>query len=118
MDEEDIRRLDDRAREALLSADIATLQRLFSDDFVVTNPFNRVLNKQQVLEAVGSGRIKHTAYGREIEYLRVHTDTAVVMGREAVVDGGQTKHRRYTEIWLRRERRWRVIARHANQMTA
>ena len=71
------------------------MERLFSDDFVVTNAFNRVLNKQQMLEAVRSGRIKHTAYQRQIEYLRIHTDTAVVMGRETVVEDGQTTHRRY-----------------------
>jgi hypothetical protein len=45
-------------------------------------------------------------------------DTAVVMGRETVVDNGETKTRRYTEIWLRREGRWQVIARHANQTSS
>jgi len=114
MDEEEIRQLDNAAREAFLRGDIATLQRLLSDEFVVTNPFNRVLTKQQVLEALASGRIGHSAYEREIEILRLHGDTTVVMGREVVVDEGQTKHRRYTDIWLKREERWQMIARHAN----
>jgi ketosteroid isomerase-like protein len=117
MDDEIIRRLDDEARDAMLRRDIAALNRLCSDDFVVTNPFNRVLDKQQVLEAVEAGRIKHSAYEREIEYLRMHDDTAVVMGRETVVDDGQTKNRRYTEIWLRRGGRWQVVARHANHIS-
>ena len=118
MDDEEIRRLDDEAREAMLRRDVATLKRLLSEDFVVTNPFNRVLNKQQVLEAVEAGRINHSAYEREIEYLRIFADTAVVMGQETVADDGQMKNRRYTEIWLRREGRWQIIARHANQVSA
>jgi hypothetical protein len=83
----------------------------------VTNPFNRVLDKQQVLEALKSGRIKHSVYEREIEVLRLYADTAVVMGRETVVDEGGTKNRRYTEVWQRRERRWQAVARHANDIS-
>jgi ketosteroid isomerase-like protein len=118
MNDEEIRRLDDEVREAFLKVDLTTLERFLADDFLVTNPFNRVLNKSQVLEALAAGRIKHTAYEREIEHLRVGADTAVVMGRETVVDDGETTHRRYTEIWRRREGRWQVIARHANQTSS
>jgi hypothetical protein len=115
MDEE-IRRLDDEVREAMLRRDVAALRLLCSEDFVVTNPFNQVLDRRQVLEAVESGRIKHSAFEREIEHLRAYAGTAVVMGREAVVDDGRTTNRRYTEIWLRRDGRWQLIARHANNI--
>src|SRR5256885_15135644 len=118
MDEEEIRRLDDEVREAMLRSDVAALRRICSEDFVVTNPFNRVLDRQQVLEAEEAGRIKHSAYERQIESLRLHTDTAGVMGGETVVDDGQTKNRRYTEIWRRRGGRWQVIARHANHISS
>ena len=116
MDEEVIRRLDDQAREAFLRGDVATLDRLLADQFVVTNPFAQVLDKQQVLEALAAGRIKHSVYERKIEHLRIAADAAVVMGRETVVDNGQTKNRRYTEVWLRCEAGWQVIARHANHV--
>jgi ketosteroid isomerase-like protein len=118
MGEEEIKRLDDEAREAFLRGDVATLQRLLSEDFVVTNPFNRVLGKRQVVEALESGRIKHSVYEREIEVLRLYGDTAVVMGRETVVDEAYSKDRRYTEVWQRREGRWQMVARHANEVCA
>src|SRR5437764_12568564 len=118
MDDEEIRRLDNEAREAFLSGDVTTLQRLFSEDFVVTNPFNRVLDKPQVLEALASGRIKHSVYEREIEVLRLYADAAVVMGRESVVDEGETKNRRYTEVWLRGQGHWQAVARHADDIAA
>lgn len=112
--EEDIRRLDNEVREAMLRSDVVALGRICSDDFVVTNPFNQIVNKQQVLDAVETGRIKHTSYERHIEYLHIYGDTAIVMGRERIVDAGPTIHRRYTEVWIKQSGRWQLVARHAN----
>ena len=47
--EEEIRRLNAEEPEAFLHKDPKTLARLWSDDFVVTNPLNKFVNKQQVL---------------------------------------------------------------------
>jgi hypothetical protein len=47
--EEEIRRLNVEEPEAFLHKDPKTLARLWSDDFVVTNPLNKFVNKQQVL---------------------------------------------------------------------
>ena len=50
----------------------------------------------------------------------VHGDTVIVMGHETVVpkgnspDAGKTIHRRYTNIWMKRDGRWRLVARHAS----
>jgi hypothetical protein len=41
--------------EAFIQKDTKTLARLWSDDFVVTNPLNKFVNKQMVLGMVGSG---------------------------------------------------------------
>ena len=117
MNDEEIRRLDDEVREAMLRRDVAALKRLCSEDFVVTNPFNRVLDRRQMLEAVESGRIKHSAFERQIDYLRAYAGTAVVMGRETVVDNGPLIHRRYTEIWMMQDGRWQLIARHSNHIS-
>jgi hypothetical protein len=50
--EEEIRRLNVEEPEAFLHKDPKTLARLWSDDFVVTNPLNKFVNKQQVLGMV------------------------------------------------------------------
>ena len=114
MDDAVIRQLDDDVRAAMLRRDVAALRLLCSEDFVVTNPFNQVLNRRQVLEAVESGRIRHSAFEREIECLHTYEGTAVVMGHETIVDDGPEIHRRYTEVWMMQEGRWQLIARHAN----
>jgi hypothetical protein len=44
-------------------------------------------------------------------------DTVIVMGRETVVpkgnspDSGKTIDRRYTNIWMKRKGKWRLVAR-------
>jgi ketosteroid isomerase-like protein len=114
-DEQEIRRLDDEARAAVLRGDAAALENLLAEDYLVNNPLGQVLGKRQLLEAVRSGRIRHASYERQIEALRIHGDAAVVMGREAVVDAGPVIQRRYTEVWLRTDGRWRAAARHANE---
>ena len=116
-DEHEIRRLDDEARAAVLRGDAAALEDLLAEDYLVNNPLGQVLDKRQLLDAIRSGRIRHASYERQIEALRVHEDTAVVMGRETVVDGGPVIQRRYTEVWLRTDGCWRAVARHANGPT-
>ena len=118
--EEEIRRLNTQEVEALLRNDVAALRRLWSNDFVVTNPFNRLINKQQVIGMTESGNLAFTSYDRQIEYIRIYRDTAVVAGGETVVwagrmpNAGQTSRLRFTAIWMRQGGRWQEVARHAN----
>ena len=118
--EEEIRRLNEQEVQALLRNDVATLRRLWSDDFVVTNPFNKFINKQQVVGMTESGTLAFTSYDRRLEYVRVYEETAVVAGSETVVwagkmpNAGRTSHLRFTGVWMKRGGRWQEVARHAN----
>jgi hypothetical protein len=47
--EEEVRRMNAEEVEAFFHSDPKTMARLWSDDFVVTNPLNKFVNKQQVL---------------------------------------------------------------------
>ena len=47
--EREIRALNAREVDALLRNDVATLNGLWSNDFVVTNPFNKFIDKKQVV---------------------------------------------------------------------
>jgi hypothetical protein len=67
------------------------MARLWSDDFVVTNPLNKFVTKQQVLGMVESGFLVMTSFDREIEYLRVYGDIVIVAGSETVMWGGKIR---------------------------
>jgi uncharacterized protein (TIGR02246 family) len=118
--EEEIRRLNTQEVDAFLHKDPKAMQSLWSNDFVVTNPLNKFVSKQQVLGMMESGFLVITSYDRQIEYLRLYGDTAIAAGSEMVVWGGRmpnagkTEHLRFTGIWMKQDGRWQEVARHAN----
>src|SRR5436190_20699192 len=118
--EKEVRRLSDAEVQAFLQKDPKTMATLWSDDFVVTNPLNKFVTKQQVLGMMNSGVLIITSYDRQIEYLRVYGDTVILAGSETVVWGGKmpnagkTEYLRFTAVWMKQAGKWQEIARHAN----
>ena len=114
--ETEIRTREEEGRVAFLKADLVALDKLWGDSFAVNSPLQKVLEKQQVLEALRSGQIRHETFEIEIEYMRRHGDVVVVMGRDRVVDppDGAVSQRRFTNIWKLDGSVWRSIARHAH----
>ena len=117
---EEVRRLNTEEVQAFLQKDPKAMARLWSDDFVVTNPLNKFVNKQQVLGMVESGFLVITSYDRQVEYVRSYGEMVIVAGSETVVWGGKmpnagkTEHLRFTGIWMKQNGRWQEVARHAN----
>jgi hypothetical protein len=118
--EEEIRRLNAMEVEALIHKDIKSLGRLWSDDFVVTNPLNEFVNKRQVIELIESSILAFTSYERQIVYVRRYRGAVIVAGSETVVwagkmpAAGKTSHLRFTAMWIKQNGRWQEVARHAN----
>jgi ketosteroid isomerase-like protein len=118
--EEDVRRANNEEVDSFIHNDAKAMGRLWSDDFVVTNPLNKFVTKRQVLGMVESGFLVITSYDRRIEYVRVYGDTVIAAGSETVVWGGKmpnagkTEHLRFTAVWMKQGGRWQEVARHAN----
>jgi hypothetical protein len=118
--ESEVRRLNTEEVNAFLKNDPGAMERLWSDDFVVTNPLNRFVTKQQVLGMMRSGFLVISEYDRKIEYLRVYGDMVIVAGAERVKWGGRMpnagkyENLRFTAVWMLKNGRWQEIARHAN----
>lgn len=116
--EHEIRRLDLKEADAVLRADFSTVEQLWATDLVVNNPFNQVVEGSK--GPIRTGTLTYSSFVRKIESVRVHGDTVFVMGLETVVPkddspgAGQTIHRRYTNVWMKRDGRWLLTARHAN----
>ena len=114
--EQEIRRLDLAHADAVLRGDLAALDKLWTEDFRVNNPFNEI----DKADRIRTGAVTYSSFVREPEAILVHGDTVIVMGQETVVmkgnspDAGKTTKRRYTNIWMKRKGQWRLIARHAS----
>jgi ketosteroid isomerase-like protein len=107
---------EEQAVAAFLAADVAAMDQLLADDYVVNSPLQQILGKPQLLAMLGSGRIGHSSYVFDIEHISRRGDVAIVMGRDHVTNtpDGMLLHRRYTDVWQLENGSWRGIARHAH----
>lgn len=117
--EREIRSLEEQERMAVLKEDVAGLERLWSDQFIVNNPQNEIsANRNAVFDRIKSGLIRYSKFDRRIEAIRFNEDIAIVMGSETVVPKSDASakpvHRRFTNIWRKSGTTWQMIARHAN----
>jgi uncharacterized protein (TIGR02246 family) len=118
--EKAVRQLSNKEVQAFLQNDPKVMASLWSDDLVVTNPLNKFVNKQDVLNMMQSGFLVITSYDRRIEYARVYGSTVILAGSETVIWGGKipmsgkTQELRFTAVWMKQEGRWQEVARHAN----
>ena len=118
--EQEIRKLDLAHADAILRGDLAALDKLWTEDFKVNNPFNEIDKADRIRTAA----VTYSSFVREPEAIMVHGNTVIVMGRETAVpkgsspDAGKTIRRRYTNIWMKRQGKWRLVARHASVICA
>ena len=114
--EQEIIRLDLAHANAVLRGDFAALDKLWTEDFKVNNPFNQI----DRADRIRTGAVTYSSFIRVPETVLIHANTIIVMGRETVVpkgdspDSGKTINRRYTNIWMKRSGNWRLVARHAS----
>ncbi|HVZ57839.1 MAG TPA: nuclear transport factor 2 family protein [Chitinophagaceae bacterium] len=121
--ESEIRKLEEKERNAMLNHDTSSLKEVWAADFMVNAPFNRVtLSSREVIDLINKGIIRLSFLTRNIEQIMVKKDVVITMGSEEVVEAGnsptagQTIKRRYTNIWMKQNGVWRLTARHANEI--
>src|SRR5689334_7485752 len=119
--EGEIRKRDQAEADAILRNDAAAAEAFYADDIVVNNPrYTVTIGKKALMALIKTGNIHYSSFVREIEKITFQGETAIVMGKETVKpDGnapgaGQTIQRRYTNIWMKSDNKWLLIARHAN----
>jgi ketosteroid isomerase-like protein len=120
--EAEIRSLEQNEVQAVLNKDTVTLKKLWDKDYVVNNPENKIiLAKTNSVDRPVLQKQK-TSFTREVEKIIINGDVAISMGREVVVSMDdtpkveQTVERRYTNIWMKKDDSWKLIARHANKI--
>ena len=124
-EEASIRSLEEQGRLGVLKRDTTALMSVWSENFMVNAPANRVAaNRGVVFNLIADGTIHYASFESTIEQIRVDRDIAIVMGAETVRPtgraprAGQTVKRRFTHVWQKAGGRWRLIARHSNVLPA
>lgn len=108
---------------ALVSGDVATLDRLLSDDLTYTSVAGRVQSKADIIADAKSGALRVATADADDVKVRVYGGTtAVVTYRSAAsfVDRGQTiaGSLRATSVYVKRDGRWQLVAQQLNRIAS
>ncbi|WP_167670753.1 nuclear transport factor 2 family protein [Allopusillimonas ginsengisoli] len=109
-----LKALEDERCRAMIRADMAVLDRLFSDKLVWTHSSGHVDSKQELLARIEGGTSQYLCICREDEKYVISADAAVASGivNQQVRLGGieHSLQSRYTNVWIREGAVWRVVA--------
>jgi peptidylprolyl isomerase len=101
--EAELKRLESEWFDAVVKNDMATLNRIFADDFIAMGSDGSFLTKTEMIDLLTSGRIKVDELKVDEFKLRLYGNTAVVTGRATFIRNqrplGQDGH---IEVWVKR----------------
>jgi len=117
--ETEIRTLENRLDSAILKSDTILIAKLFSPQIVVNSPANTIVKFDGVMGRIRTGQIDYSSYEKVIENIAFVENIAIVMGKEIITpkgvtaNAGKTVTRRFTDIWMKDKKSWRLTARQA-----
>jgi len=118
--EVEIKRLENLERESVLKGDSAVLfDKIWSSNMIVNTPANVVGTVEGTKAHLRSGDLNYMSFERNIEKITFDDNVAIVMGGEIIkpqghqVNAGKTVSRRFTHVWLYKDKSWSIIARQA-----
>ena len=79
--ERDIKRLEEARNQAVLDGDVATLDRMTSDDYTFITLKGELRTKSNILKGFASGSFHYDSRQVSDLKVRVYRDTAIVTGR-------------------------------------
>ena len=118
--EKEVRQMLGKYRTALLQRDIATLEKIWADDYVFVNASGDVLTKAQRLANAKSGATTLDSIREEENItVRVYENSAVATSRVTIKGqySGQPTSGQYrsTHVWVKGSEGWQLGS---NQLTA
>jgi len=117
--ETEIRTLENMLDSAILKSDTIVIAKLFSPQIVVNSPANTIVKFDGVMGRIRTGQIDYSSYEKVIENISFVENIAIVMGKEIITpkgvtaNAGKTVTRRFTDIWMKDKKSWRLTARQA-----
>ena len=117
--ETEIRKLEKMLDSAILKSDTILIAKLFSPQIVVNSPANTIVKYDGVMYRIRTGQIDYSTYEKVLEHISFVENIAIVMGKEIITpkgitaNAGKTVTRRFTDIWIKDKKSWRLTARQA-----
>ena len=116
----ELRAVDASWNELRRKSDVAALDRLLADDWLLTHSDGRVQTKAEYLAELRDRVRTNQAIANEDVLVRLYGDTGVVTGtslQSGTSDGRPWSGRfRFTRVWVRRADGWRMVASHSSRL--
>lgn len=118
-DAETIRSIEQRIAKAWVDSDRSTIDAILAPEWSVTDASGRVLTKEQVFhETFASTERRIDSMAIDDVRVRLFGDVAVATGRTRATGSyrgtASSVVLRFTDIFVRQDGRWRVVASHAS----
>jgi ketosteroid isomerase-like protein len=102
--------------QAYVKRDIAALERLYADDYTVTDESGETTNKTQEIDRLRSGNAFYESTSYEDVKVRIYDKVAIVAGRGTVKGRGKNGafHKQYfsTNVFIQDKGVWRAVSAH------
>jgi hypothetical protein len=122
-DDASLREADAMQMRIIVEEDAAAQQEFMHPNYIINAPSNRILRKEQLVAMLAEGQMASESFERTIEATSITQDVGIVMGRETVTPspgselgrryGDERLERRFTNVFLWLDGRWRFLARQA-----
>ena len=114
-----IERLEREWVDAIVKNDAAAIDRLLAPDFAGTSPTAHTYDRNMALADLKSGLYKVKSMNLDEVSANVYGDTAVAFTSQqeesAYGDTDTSGHYHYTNVWVRTDGQWRVVASHGSR---
>jgi ketosteroid isomerase-like protein len=110
--------------DAICNQDAATLERIISDDFVITGePLGEKLADKQlyVADCLASGAAEVVSASYDRIKLRVYENTAIInsiLKYQVKIEGKEYDGAFLaTRVWIKNDEQWRLVTTHSHRLT-
>jgi ketosteroid isomerase-like protein len=114
-DRETLLALNEDYIRSVQTSDVARFEQILADDFLVTLPDGRLLDRAAFLAQTATRPSISTLAAHEVD-VRMFGDVAIVHARTTFTQAnGEPGEGRYTDVWARRNGRWLAVAAHVTR---
>lgn len=115
-DEDAVRQMEWEWGEAFEQKDLAALNRLMADEYILTDPLGHVRSKAESLAALQSNEVNFESTKSADVKVRINGDTALVTGRSKFrgryKGWSMSGQYQYTDVLVKRRGVWQAVGSH------
>ena len=112
--EDQLKKMEKDRAAAVVKGDVATLEKLTSDDYILINANGQLSDKPTTMNNIKTGNIKLTANDVSDLKVRVYGNTAVVTGKsnaKGSIGGRELKGPvMFTRVYVKNNGKWQSVA--------